>query len=185
MAKVEDLVPYAKKAKKHPPGQIKKLAKMIEEFGFLQPVLVDKDGVIVVGHGRVMAAHQLGIEEVPCKRLEHLTEEQIKAYRIADNKISESGWVEEALIEELRELQVLDESYLELTGFDEKEIGELLAAMPIEDEDPGPVGVPQKDPNVLVRLSFHPGTWLGKREEIKGVLERMEKAYGCTVRIEE
>ena len=95
---------YGMNAKYHPKAQIDQIAESIKRFGFRQPVVVDKNGVVVIGHGRVLAARQLGMEAIPCERAEDLTDEQIKALRLADNKTNESKWKERALKFELLEL---------------------------------------------------------------------------------
>ena len=89
---VNDLKPYERNAKIHTAEQIDHIANSIREFGWKQPVVIDADNVIVVGHGRVLAAKQLGEETVPCVRASDLTKEQVKAFRIADNKTNESEW---------------------------------------------------------------------------------------------
>lgn len=107
---------YEKNAKAHPETQIDQIAKSIEEFGFNQPLVVDKDNVLIVGHGRFLAAKTLGIEEVPVIRADELTKAQVKAYRLADNKLNESGWDMKLVVEELKSLQ--DEDFdISLTGF--------------------------------------------------------------------
>ena len=109
-----DLVrPYPKNAKEHPAEQVEKIANSIREFGFNQPIVVDEEGVVIVGHGRLEAAKHLGITEVPVLRLS-MTDDQAKAYRLADNKLNESRWEMELVIEELRELPV---EMIDLTGF--------------------------------------------------------------------
>ena len=123
--RVSDLVPYGQNTKDHPKDQVGRIAASIEEFGFNQPVLVDADGVLVAGHGRVLAAKSLGLETVPTICVDHLTPEQVRAYRIADNKTAESDWLDDVLRSELEDLR--DAGYdLELTGFDEDEIDDLL-----------------------------------------------------------
>lgn len=111
---------------KHPDDQIETLAKIIDEFGFLVPVVVDKDNIIVLGHGRVMAAKKLGLFHVPVIKADHLTPTQIKAFGIAENKISKRSFFDfELLAHEMDAL--LDENFdLALTGFDEAEIMNLL-----------------------------------------------------------
>lgn len=89
--KTEDLTPYARNSRTHSAEQITQIANSIQEFGFTNPVLVDQDGGIIAGHGRVMVAKQLGIEQIPCIRLWHLTDAQKRAYVIADNKLTENG----------------------------------------------------------------------------------------------
>lgn len=100
------LKPYGKNAKQHPPEQVEHIANSIREFGFRQPLVIDKDGVIVIGHGRLLAAKRLELEKVPCVRADDLTEEQIKALRLADNKTNESEWDFSLLEAELDELKL-------------------------------------------------------------------------------
>lgn len=99
-----DLVPYEHNAKQHPQKQVEHIANSIREFGFRQPIVVDADNVVVIGHGRLMAAQKLGLETVPVVRADDLTEEQIKALRLADNKTNESEWDFGELEAELAEL---------------------------------------------------------------------------------
>ena len=119
---VSDLIPYARNSRTHSDTQITKIASSIKEFGFLNPVLIDKDNGIIAGHGRVMAAQKLGLEEVPVLQIGHLSETQKRAYIIADNRLAlDAGWDEEMLRVEFAELA--DDGFnLELTGF---ELGEI------------------------------------------------------------
>lgn len=112
---IKDIKPYEKNAKKHPAEQVEHIANSIREFGFRQPLVVDKDGVIVIGHGRFMAAKKLGMNEVPVVRADDLSEEQIKALRLADNKTNESEWDIDLLDVELDEIIDIDMSEF---GFD-------------------------------------------------------------------
>lgn len=109
-----DIKPYSKNAKKHPKKQVEQVANSIKEFGFNQPVVVDKNGVLIVGHGRLEAAKLLGLQEIPTITVD-LTEEQANAYRLADNKLNESDWDMNLVIEELKGLSP---ELLDLTGFD-------------------------------------------------------------------
>ena len=109
-----DIKPYPKNAKQHPKKQVGQIAASIKEFGFNQPIVVDKNNVIIVGHGRYEAAKLLGLTDVPVVQVD-LTEEQAKAYRLADNKLNESEWDMNLVIEELKELS---QPMLDLTGFD-------------------------------------------------------------------
>src|SRR5215210_5433742 len=96
------LVPYAENARTHSDAQVAQIAASIAEFGFVNPVLVDAAGVLVAGHGRVMAAKRLGLASVPAIRLDHLTEAQARALRLADNQIAlNSGWDETLLAAEI------------------------------------------------------------------------------------
>ena len=132
---IEEIKPYKKNQKKHPKEQIEKLKKSISKYGFNTPVIIDKDNVIIAGHGRLIAAKELNLKEISCVRKTDLTEEQVKAYRIMDNKSAESDWDLDLLQEELISLKELDFD-LELTGFDEIETKELLEEeKEIEEDD--------------------------------------------------
>ncbi len=111
---IKDLKPYKKNAKKHTKEQVEKIANSIKEFGFTQPVIIDKNMSVVAGHGRILGAKKAGLKNVPTVMLEELTEEQIKAYRLVDNKLNESEWDNVLLEQELNELQ---EMQMELFGF--------------------------------------------------------------------
>lgn len=125
MMAVADLVPYARNSRTHSDAQVAQIAASIREFGFTNPVLIDADGGIIAGHGRVLAARKLKIDTVPCIMLDHLTETQRRAYVIADNKLAlNSGWDSELLAVELDELK-LECFDLELTGFTLDEIDAL------------------------------------------------------------
>lgn len=112
------LVPYANNAKKHSEEQVNKIVASIEEFGFLSPCLIDQDYNIIAGHGRVMAAEQMGLSKVPCIFVEGLTEAQRRAYILADNRLTELGEWDMTLVGE--ELLALDDMdfVVELTGFE-------------------------------------------------------------------
>ena len=115
---LEKLVPYGRNAKIHGTGQIEKIKASIEEFGFLTPCLVDRDFNIIAGHGRVMAAKELGMTSVPCVFIEGLTEAQRRAYILADNRLGELGeWDWNIVNDELRILDDMD-FVVELTGFE-------------------------------------------------------------------
>ena len=127
---LEKLRPYERNAKKHGAGQIEKLKASIMEFGFLTPCLIDSEYNLIAGHGRVMAAKELGIETVPCVFVEGLTDEQRRAYILADNRLGELGeWDMELVLDELTELDDLGFD-IELTGFEMPEYDEI-----IEDEE--------------------------------------------------
>jgi DNA modification methylase len=129
--RVEELIPYSRNSRTHSDAQVAQIAASIREFGFMNPVLVDAENNIIAGHGRVLAARKLGLEEVPCVLHDHLTETQRKAYILADNKLAlNAGWDEDMLRLELRELGDLGFD-LELTGF---EVDEIAALMPVEVE---------------------------------------------------
>jgi DNA modification methylase len=146
---IDALIPYARNSRTHSDAQVAQIASSIKEFGFTNPVLIDGGGGIIAGHGRVLAARKLGMSEVPCIRLEHLTDAQKRAYVIADNRLAlNSGWDTEMLKVEFADLQELGFD-LELTGFDLDEIKELLA----------PVGTEGlTDPDDAPPLPEHPRT---------------------------
>ena len=122
------LVPYINNARTHSPEQITKLRSSLREFGFVNPVIIDRDYGIIAGHGRVMAAREEGIEEVPCVFVDYLTEAQKKAYIIADNRFAQdAGWDEELLRIEIEALQGMDFD-VGLTGFNDDEIADLFDA---------------------------------------------------------
>lgn len=106
MKKLSDIQPYQKNAKKHDERQIKNVAESIKQYGFVQPIVIDKDGIIVIGHCRALAAKKLGIKEVPCVCVDDLTPEQVDALRLVDNKSNESEWDFDLLKEELPELDL-------------------------------------------------------------------------------
>ena len=123
---IQKLVPYINNARTHSPEQIKKLRSSLREFGFINPVIIDRDYGVIAGHGRILAAKEEGIKEVPCIFADHLTEAQKKAYIIADNRMAmDAGWDEELLRVEIEALQGMDFDPL-LTGFDEKELAALF-----------------------------------------------------------
>ncbi len=106
--KLADIVPYANNTKKHDETQIKNVAESIKKYGWVQPIVIDDDGTIVIGHCRALAAERLGIEEVPCVVVSDLTEEEINALRIVDNKTNESPWDFDLLSAELPEIDLSD-----------------------------------------------------------------------------
>lgn len=103
-----DLMPYAGNAKKHDSTQIANVAESIKQFGFVQPIVIDRDGVIVIGHCRALAAEKLGMKEVPCVCVDDLTPEQVNALRIVDNKSNESPWDFDILPDELADIDLSD-----------------------------------------------------------------------------
>lgn len=123
---LESLIPYARNARTHSPEQIEQIAQSIKEFGFLNPVIISKNGGILAGHCRVLAARKLGLKEIPCILETHLNDTQKRAYVLADNQLAlNAGWDEELLKIELAELQAEDFD-LDLLGFSLDEIENLL-----------------------------------------------------------
>ena len=105
---VKDLIPYEKNTKKHDDVQINNVAESIKQYGFVQPIVIDKNNVVVIGHCRLLAAKKLKMADVPCVCVEDLTEEQVKALRIVDNKSNESDWDFDFLADELADLDLSD-----------------------------------------------------------------------------
>lgn len=124
MESIEQLIPYHNNPKRHPEDQIDKIASSIKEYGFTVPVLVAGDGEIIAGHGRVKAAKKLGLEEVPVIRRDDLSEAQIKAFRIMDNKAAESGWDYEKLDAEVERLEEMEVDVPGMTGLDDVELSD-------------------------------------------------------------
>ena len=131
---VDKLIPYARNSRTHSDEQVAQIAASIKEWGFTTPILIEPDGGIIAGHGRVMAAQRLGLDEVPVIIAEDWTDAQKRAYVVADNKLAlNAGWDLEMLRIELDELKALNFD-VELTGFGEQELGALLK---IPDFEPG------------------------------------------------
>ncbi|CAM3631923.1 DNA methylase [Thalassospira profundimaris] len=161
---VDRLIPYARNARTHDEGQVAQIAGSIAEFGFVNPILIGEDGGVIAGHGRLMAARKLGLDDVPVIRLGHLSETQRRALIIADNKIAENaGWDEELLRLELADLKAQDFD-LDLTGFDLSEIDRLLESedgeqqaggFVAEDTIPEPPVEPVSRPGDLWLLGDH------------------------------
>lgn len=125
--RIKDLHPYKNNAKKHSKEQVEQIANSIKEFGFTQPVLIDENNNVIAGHGRILGAKKAGLKNVPTVCLNDLSEEQVKAYRLVDNKLNESDWNLKLLDEELENIFDIDMS---LFGFDvdmtDEEIDEAL-----------------------------------------------------------
>ena len=148
---VARLKPYAKNARTHSEDQIAKIAASLVEYGWTAPVMVADDGEIVAGHGRLLAAHHLGLGEVPVIRLAHLTPEQVRAYRIADNRLAElSGWDDELLAAELHALNAAGFD-LALTGFEGEDLDRLLAPLDEGDGLAGEDVIPEPPVNPVSR----------------------------------
>ena len=137
LVSIDKLVPYINNARTHSKEQINKLRASLREFGFINPVIIGRDYGIIAGHGRVMAAREEGISEVPCVFVDHLTEAQKKAYIIADNRMAlDAGWDEEILRVEIEALQA--EAFdISLTGFGDDEISDIFGKDKngVEDDD--------------------------------------------------
>ena len=122
---IDKIRPYPRNTKKHSIKQVEKIANSIEEYGFTVPVIVDGEYNLIAGHGRYEASKKINLEKIPGIKRDDLSDEQIRAYRIADNKIAECEWDDELLKMEIEELK--EGNYdLGLLGFDENEIKEIL-----------------------------------------------------------
>jgi ParB-like chromosome segregation protein Spo0J len=136
MRPIADLVPYGKNARTHSDAQIAEIAGSIQAFGFNAPVLINAKGGIIAGHGRVAAARKLGMTEIPCIVLDHLSERDQRAYILADNRIAlNAGWDAEMLSLELADLKELDVDLPSL-GFDTDEMNAILQSEDIPDFEP-------------------------------------------------
>jgi DNA modification methylase len=142
---ISKLIPYANNARTHSDEQIKKIQSSIREFGFVNPVLIDKNYGIIAGHGRVEAAKREGMTEVPCVWVEHLTEAQKKAYILADNRLAlDAGWDMDVLKVELEELKEINFD-IDLTGFNSDELSDIFGEEELEAvEDDYEVELPEE-----------------------------------------
>jgi ParB-like chromosome segregation protein Spo0J len=129
---LKSLVPFARNPRMHSDEQVAQIAASIKEFGFTNPILLDGDNGIVAGHGRLAAAKLLGLEKVPCIDLSHLSDEQKRAYIIADNKLAlNAGWNEDLLRLELTDLKEMGAN-LQLIGFDTMELADIMLGKDVE-----------------------------------------------------
>ena len=169
-----DLVPYARNARTHSAAQVSQIAASVREFGWTNPVLVDDIGGIIAGHGRVMAAQLLGMDQVPCIRLLGLTKTQQRAYALADNRLAlNAGWDAEMLAVELDELR--DDGFnLSLLGFESEELNELIGTPNIKEE----IGYTRKiETPVYTPKGTKPAVEeLFNREKADALLEQIAKA---------
>jgi len=148
---IADLIPYARNSRTHSDAQVAQIAASIKEFGWTNPVLIDAGGGIIAGHGRVLAARKLGMTDVPCIRLDHLSDAQKRALIIADNRLALSaGWDDEMLRVEFAELEGLGFD-MELTGFTLDEIGALDFG---EGEEVGMPDLPDGDKEPFQQKTF-------------------------------
>ena len=175
--KVEDLIPYARNSRTHSDAQVAQIAASVREFGWTNPVLVDGENGIIAGHGRVLAARKLGMEEVPCIELAGLTDTQRRAYIIADNKLAlNGGWDDELLALELCELNAADFD-MALVGFD---AGELSAAMGLDEELDGEA--PKIDEGIDYKEKFATIVDCADEAEQQATFERLDSmGFTCKV----
>ena len=168
------LIPYARNARTHSEAQVNQIAASIDEFGFTNPVLIDADNGIIAGHGRVMAAGRLGLTNVPCIRLSHLTDAQKRAYILADNQLAlNAGWDEELLRLELLYLQELDFN-LDLIGFDDEYLSKFIGQLEVENTQPPKQFNYQEKYAVLIECP-------NEAEQEKTYNRLMAEGYKCRV----
>ena len=129
-----EIIPYSNNPKSHPEEQVDKIASSIKNYGFVQPIVVDQDNEVIIGHGRLQAAKKLDLEKVPVIKHEDLTESEIKALRLADNRIAESEWEDEKLAVELEQLTESDDYEELIHGFNEDEMSEYLDSLTNEED---------------------------------------------------
>lgn len=133
--RIADLIPYANNARTHTKEQIAQIAKSIKEFGFTNPILINTDNTIIAGHGRFEAVKELGFTEVPCILISHLSQKQIKALVIADNKIAlNAGWDFKLLSDEIKNLKE-ENIDLDILGFGDLELSNILNDNIFEDTE--------------------------------------------------
>lgn len=175
--KVEDLIPYARNSRTHSDAQVAQIAASVREFGWTNPVLVDGENGIIAGHGRVLAARKLGMDDVPCIELIGLTDAQRRAYIIADNKLAlNGGWDDELLALELGELHAADFD-MALLGFD---AGELSAAMGLDEELDG--DAPKIDEGIDYKEKFAIIVECADEAEQQATFERLDgMGFTCKV----
>lgn len=141
---VKGLIPYEKNTKKHDDVQINNVAESIKQYGFVQPIVIDKNNVVVIGHCRLLAAKKLKMADVPCVCVEDLTEEQVKALRIVDNKSNESSWDFDFLADELAEISLdgFDFDFGLPEKFDESTLDELFVDAEEKPKEPKKIQCP-------------------------------------------
>jgi len=175
---INELIPYAKNARTHSDSQVAQIAASIREFGWMNPVLIDAENNIIAGHGRVLAARKLGLDEVPCVLHNHLTEAQRKAYILADNKMAlNAGWDEIALRDELLSLESMGFD-LDAVGFSEEELSSVLSFGQEKIKEKKETLTPIKMSRILI--SFPTDNGLEVQAAIQGLtdVESVEIDYG-------
>lgn len=164
---VASLAPYAANARVHAEAQVAQIAASIQEFGFVNPVIIDENGEIIAGHGRVLAAQRMGLAEVPTIERAGLSDAQKRGLRLADNKIAlNSGWDEKLLAEELAALTGIEGFDVEITGFDGAEIDKLVGKPPEQkpaDDEDDPADADVEQPRQRVARARRAPAWPGQR----------------------
>lgn len=167
---IDKIIPYARNQRKHSDDQVKKIASSIREFGFKNPVIVDKNMSIIAGHGRVLAAEKLGLDKVPVIVADDLNEAQVKAYRLADNRLQDLSEFDDELVKlELEELR-LDDFNLDLTGFDDKLFDDDISSFEDKSEEM------DTEYNVIVEFE-------NEEDQQRFYEEKLEEGYKCKISI--
>lgn len=147
MLPVAEITPHAGNPREHPEWQVAQIAASIDKLGFNNPILISKSGTVIAGHGRLMAADRLGMETVPVIRLGHLSEVEAREFLLADNQIGDnSGWNEELLSSFLTQLRA-DGGDLDVIGFSEEELADLIGDADLDEEPPAELGDPDFVPD--------------------------------------
>lgn len=160
---IKSVKPYKNNAKKHTKKQVEMIAKSIKMFGFNQPVLIDKNNTVVVGHGRVLAAKKNKLNKIPVVRIENLTDEELNAYRLIDNKLNESAWDYQLLEEEIEKLQEAEINMKEF-GFDNSLLSDDELIKQMEEEIKVAENEAQKKYFILIQLSNENDMLTAKKE---------------------
>lgn len=167
---IEDLIPYARNQRIHSDEQVKRIAASIKEFGFKNPVIVDKEGTIIAGHGRCLAAEKLKIKELPVIVADDLNASQVKALRLADNRLQDLSEFDDELVKlELEELR-LDDFNLDLTGFDDKLFDDDISSFEDKSEEMN------TEYNVIVQFE-------NEEDQQRFYEEKLEEGYKCKISI--
>ena len=163
-----DLYPYEQNAKVHTPEQVGRIANSIKAFGFQQPIVIDKDNVVIIGHGRLFAAKELMLDQVPVVRADDLTEDQVKALRLADNKLNESPYDFSKLEAELAELDI--------AGFDMEQFGFINEEM---DFPTNLAAEEETEHKIFVKFTFPDySSYVPYENELKEIAERVGAEFG-------
>ena len=165
--KLAELIPYERNAKQHDETQIANVAKSIEKYGFVQPIVIDKNNVIVIGHCRALAAKKLGLETVPTVSVENLSEDEVNALRIVDNKANESEWNVDYLLEELANIDLNDFNF---------DFSDLL------EENTPPLTLDEEDERTSVIASLNCGA-VEAYESIRDRLQELADEIGASVAV--
>lgn len=180
---IDEIIENPANPRTHSPAQIARIADSIREFGFLAPVVL-RGRMLVAGHGRLMAARRAGMREVPAVQADHLSDDQARAFMIADNQLGDlSGWNDDLLREAMAALQDAGLQYL--TGFDDADLQRILGESAEYDGQDDDFADMTRDPSIKITLSVPGEVWLGNRERIIETLEKASKKFMLRIKIDE